>query len=74
MIPYGRQLVEDDDIAAVAAVLRSDWLTGGPAIDDFERALCAQTGAAARGRVRERHRRAARARSPWPGSDPATGC
>jgi UDP-4-amino-4,6-dideoxy-N-acetyl-beta-L-altrosamine transaminase len=45
VIPYGRQLVEDDDIAAVTAVLRSDWLTGGPATDDFERALCARTGA-----------------------------
>ncbi|MDQ1382064.1 MAG: hypothetical protein QOJ71_2783 [Actinomycetota bacterium] len=46
MIPYGRQLVEADDIAAVVDVLGSDWLTGGPRIDDFERALCAQTGAA----------------------------
>jgi len=46
VIPYGRQLVDDDDIDAVIAVLRSDWLTGGPEIDAFERALCAQTGAA----------------------------
>lgn len=45
MIPYGRQLVDDDDIAAVTAVLRSDWLTGGPRVDDFERALCTHTGA-----------------------------
>jgi perosamine synthetase len=45
VIPYGRQLVDDDDIAAVTAVLRSDWLTGGPATDDFEHALCARTGA-----------------------------
>ncbi len=45
MIPYGRQLVDDDDVAAVAAVLRGDWLTGGPAVAAFERALCAQTGA-----------------------------
>ncbi len=45
MIPYGRQLVDDDDIAAVAAALRSDWLTGGPALDAFEAELCAQTGA-----------------------------
>lgn len=45
MIPYGRQLVEADDIEAVTSVLRSDWLTGGPAIEAFERALCAQTGA-----------------------------
>ena len=46
MIPYGRQLVEDDDIDAVRAVLDGDWLTGGPWISAFERALCAQTGAA----------------------------
>ena len=46
MIPYGRQLVDDDDIAAVVGVLRGDWLTGGPAVDEFERALCAHTGAA----------------------------
>ncbi len=45
MIPYGRHLVDDDDIAAVVAVLRSDWLTGGPRIDDFERALRDRTGA-----------------------------
>jgi UDP-4-amino-4,6-dideoxy-N-acetyl-beta-L-altrosamine transaminase len=46
VIPYGRQLVDDDDIDAVVAVLRGDWLTGGPEIAAFERALCAQTGAA----------------------------
>jgi UDP-4-amino-4,6-dideoxy-N-acetyl-beta-L-altrosamine transaminase len=46
VIPYGRQLVEADDIAAVVDVLGSDWLTGGPRVDDFERALCAHTGAA----------------------------
>ena len=45
MIPYGRQLIEPDDIEAVTAVLRGDWLTGGPAVDAFERALCAQTTA-----------------------------
>ncbi|HEV7526345.1 MAG TPA: UDP-4-amino-4,6-dideoxy-N-acetyl-beta-L-altrosamine transaminase [Acidimicrobiia bacterium] len=45
MIPYGRQLVEADDIDAVTAVLRGDWLTGGPAIEDFERAVCEHTGA-----------------------------
>jgi perosamine synthetase len=45
MIPYGHQLVEDDDIEAVAAVLRGDWLTGGPATSAFEHALREQTGA-----------------------------
>ena len=33
MIPYGRQSIDDDDIAAVLAVLRSDFLTQGPAIE-----------------------------------------
>ena len=36
MIPYGRQFVDDDDIQAVIDVLRSDWLTGGPAVTVFE--------------------------------------
>ena len=44
-IPYGRQSVDDDDIAAVVDVLRGDWLTQGPAVDRFEDALCAVTGA-----------------------------
>jgi UDP-4-amino-4,6-dideoxy-N-acetyl-beta-L-altrosamine transaminase len=38
-IPYARQLVDDDDVRAVADVLRGDWLTQGPAVRDFERAL-----------------------------------
>jgi UDP-4-amino-4,6-dideoxy-N-acetyl-beta-L-altrosamine transaminase len=45
MIPYGRQQVDDDDIAAVVAVLRGDWLTQGPAVERFEAALCEVTGA-----------------------------
>jgi UDP-4-amino-4,6-dideoxy-N-acetyl-beta-L-altrosamine transaminase len=44
-LPYGRQEIDDDDIAAVTAVLRSDWLTTGPAVDAFEAALAARTGA-----------------------------
>ncbi len=44
-LPYGRQLVEDDDVAAVAAVLRGDYLTTGPAVRNFEAALAAATGA-----------------------------
>ena len=35
-IPYGRQDIDTDDIAAVEAVLKSDWLTQGPAVDRFE--------------------------------------
>lgn len=38
-LPYGRQTIDDDDIAAVTQVLRGDWLTGGPAVSAFERAL-----------------------------------
>lgn len=45
-LPYGRQLIEEDDIAAVAEVLRGDWLTTGPAVSAFEAALCEVTGAA----------------------------
>jgi UDP-4-amino-4,6-dideoxy-N-acetyl-beta-L-altrosamine transaminase len=46
MIPYGRQSISEEDIAAVVAVLRGDWLTQGPTIDAFEERLCAITGAA----------------------------
>jgi UDP-4-amino-4,6-dideoxy-N-acetyl-beta-L-altrosamine transaminase len=35
-IPYGRQDITEEDIAAVEAVLRSDWLTQGPAVEKFE--------------------------------------
>jgi UDP-4-amino-4,6-dideoxy-N-acetyl-beta-L-altrosamine transaminase len=35
-LPYGRQIVEEDDIEAVSAVLRSDWLTTGPGVEKFE--------------------------------------
>ncbi|WP_165176960.1 UDP-4-amino-4,6-dideoxy-N-acetyl-beta-L-altrosamine transaminase [Desulfovibrio sp. ZJ369] len=44
-IPYGRQTIDDDDIAAVVEVLRSDWLTTGPAVERFEADVCAYTGA-----------------------------
>ncbi len=39
MIPYGRQTVDDEDIQAVIEVLRSDWLTTGPKVPEFEQAL-----------------------------------
>jgi UDP-4-amino-4,6-dideoxy-N-acetyl-beta-L-altrosamine transaminase len=45
-LPYGRQTIEDDDVAAVASVLRSDYLTTGPAVDEFEAAFTKATGAA----------------------------
>ena len=38
-IPYSRQDVTEDDIAAVTAVLRSDWLTMGPVLPEFEAAF-----------------------------------
>lgn len=39
MLPYGRQWVEQSDIDAVLAAMRTDWLTTGPAVDQFERDL-----------------------------------
>lgn len=39
MIPYGRQSLDQADIDAVVAVLQSDWLTQGPAIERFEHAV-----------------------------------
>lgn len=46
MLPYGRHEIDEDDIAAVAAVLRSDFLTTGPATQAFEQALARRTQAA----------------------------
>jgi perosamine synthetase len=46
LLPYGCQAVEEEDVQAVAAVLRSDRLTTGPEIDAFERALAAAVGVA----------------------------
>ncbi len=46
MIPYGRQDITPEDIAAVEAVLRSDFLTQGPAVPGFEQALAAYCGVA----------------------------
>ena len=46
MIPYGRQAITEADIAAVTAVLRSDFLTQGPAVPRFEQAVAAYCGAA----------------------------
>lgn len=45
VLPYGRQCVDADDVAAVAAVLRSDWLTCGPKVEEFEKAFAAKVGA-----------------------------
>ncbi len=45
MIPYGRQSISAEDIAAVDAVLRSDFLTQGPAVPAFESLLASYCGA-----------------------------
>jgi len=46
MLPYGRQWLDEGDIEAVVRVLRSDWLTTGPKIAEFEEAFAAQVGSA----------------------------
>lgn len=43
-LPYGKQHISDEDIAAVTEVLRSDWLTCGPAGPAFEKSLCQTVG------------------------------
>ena len=44
-LPYGRHVIDDDDVAAVVDALRSDHLTTGPRVGEFERALSVATGA-----------------------------
>lgn len=44
-IPYGRQDITEEDIQAVVEVLRSDWLTQGPKIQEFEQAVADYCGA-----------------------------
>lgn len=44
-IPYSTQCIEKDDIDAVVSVLRSDWLTQGPKVNEFERKLADYCGA-----------------------------
>jgi len=43
-IPYGTQWIDNDDINEVVKVLRSDWITTGPKINEFEDALCTYIG------------------------------
>jgi perosamine synthetase len=45
-IPYGKQVIDNDDIAAVSETLRSAWLTTGPRVEEFERAFAEFCGAA----------------------------
>ena len=44
-LPYGRQTIEDDDVAAVATALRADFLTTGPTVEAFETAFKHKVGA-----------------------------
>jgi UDP-4-amino-4,6-dideoxy-N-acetyl-beta-L-altrosamine transaminase len=44
-LPYGRQWIDDADIAAVVDVLQGDWLTQGPLVTAFEQALAERCGA-----------------------------
>jgi perosamine synthetase len=45
-LPYGRQSIDEADIQAVVEVLRSDWLTTGPKVTEFEEAFAARVRAA----------------------------
>jgi len=45
MIPYGHQAIDKKDIAAVIKVLKSDWLTQGPKVLEFEKVLAKYCGA-----------------------------
>lgn len=45
LLPYGRQCLDEDDIQAVVAVLRSDWLTTGPMVEAFEDSMARFVGA-----------------------------
>ena len=45
-LPYGRQSVDETDIQSVVEVLRSDWLTTGPKVAEFEEAFATRVGAA----------------------------
>ena len=44
-LPYGRHIVDDDDIAAVVDVLKGDWLTTGPTVEAYEHAFAEAVGA-----------------------------
>lgn len=46
MLPYGHQSVNEADVRAVAEVLRSDWLTMGPKVREFEERVAGYVGAA----------------------------
>src|SRR5579872_2877038 len=45
LLQYGRQSIDEEDIAAVVETLRSDWLTTGPKVGEFEESFAAWVGA-----------------------------
>src|SRR6202163_3912970 len=45
LLPYGRQSIDDSDVQAVVEVLKSDWLTTGPKIGEFEERFAERVGA-----------------------------
>ena len=45
MIPYGRQSITEFDVSAVVSALKSDWLTTGPLVEEFENLLTEVAGA-----------------------------
>lgn len=44
LLPYGHQSIDDDDIQAVVETLRSDWITTGPKVNEFEEAFAIRVG------------------------------
>src|SRR6266853_4409166 len=45
LLPYGHQSIDEEDIQAVVKVLRSDWITTGPTVGEFEEAFAGYVGA-----------------------------
>jgi perosamine synthetase len=45
LLPYGHQWIDEEDIASVAEVLKSDWITQGPKVGEFEREVAQYCGA-----------------------------
>jgi perosamine synthetase len=43
-LPYGRHWIDEEDIEAVCTALRSDWLTTGPKVEEYERAFATAVG------------------------------
>ncbi len=60
MLPYGRQSLDEQDIQAVVEVLRSDWLTTGPKVDEFEECFAAASGREVRRQLQFGHGGSAR--------------